>query len=105
MAYTQEDHLAPLLDRLGLDRSNWLKTVRKFGRMFKQAAGRASSLARAAPRCSRWHDLTGSNPVPDQAGEPLRQSSITSRPGGSDNRNVLPNGLLSTRGSRITTIP
>jgi hypothetical protein len=47
------DHLAPILDRLGLDRSNWVKTVREFGRMFKQAAGRASSLARAAPGCSR----------------------------------------------------
>ena len=35
------DNLAPILDRLGLDRSNWVKTVREFGRMFKQAAGRA----------------------------------------------------------------
>jgi hypothetical protein len=42
------DNLAPILDRLGLDRSNWVKTVREFGRMFKQAAGHASSLARAA---------------------------------------------------------
>jgi hypothetical protein len=47
------EHLAPILDRLGLDRSNWVKTVREFGRMFKQAAGRASSLARSAPGCSR----------------------------------------------------
>jgi hypothetical protein len=47
------DNLAPILDRLGLDRSNWVNTVRDFGRMFKQAAGRASSLARAAPHCSR----------------------------------------------------
>ena len=49
------DNLAPILDRLGLDRSNWVKTVREFGRMFKQAAGRASSLAAraAAARCSR----------------------------------------------------
>jgi REP element-mobilizing transposase RayT len=47
------DHLAPILDRLGLERSNWVQTVREFGRMFKQAAGRASSLARGAPRCSR----------------------------------------------------
>jgi putative transposase len=43
------DNLAPILDRLGLDQSNWVKTVREFGRMFNQAAGRASSLARAAP--------------------------------------------------------
>jgi hypothetical protein len=47
------DNLAPILDRLGLDRSHRVNTVREFGRMFKQAAGRASSLARAAPRRSR----------------------------------------------------
>jgi hypothetical protein len=45
--------LAPILDRLGIDRSRWVNTVRDFGRMFKQAAGRATSLPRAAPRCSR----------------------------------------------------
>jgi hypothetical protein len=47
------DHLGPILDRLGLDRSNWVQTVRDFGRMFKQAAGRWSSLARSAPHHSR----------------------------------------------------
>jgi REP element-mobilizing transposase RayT len=47
------EELAPILDRLGVDRSNWVQTVRDFGRMFKQAAGRASSLVQAAPRCSR----------------------------------------------------
>jgi hypothetical protein len=47
------ENLAPILDRLGVDRSNWVNTVRDFGRMFKQAAGRASSLARAAPHHSR----------------------------------------------------
>ncbi len=31
-----QSQLAPILDRLGLDRSNWVKTVRDFGRMFKQ---------------------------------------------------------------------
>ena len=36
--------LAPVLDRLGVDRSNWVHTVRDFGRMFEEAAGRASSL-------------------------------------------------------------
>ena len=41
------DHLAPILDRLRLERTNWVQTVREFGRMFKQAAGRASSLASA----------------------------------------------------------
>jgi REP element-mobilizing transposase RayT len=47
------EDLAPILDRLGVDRSNWVQTVREFGRMFKQAAGRASSLMRGSPRCSR----------------------------------------------------
>ncbi len=47
------DHLAPILDRLGLERTHWVETVRDFGRMFKRAAGRWSSLAQAAPRCSR----------------------------------------------------
>jgi len=47
------DHLAPILDRLGLNRSNWVETVRGFGRLFKQAAGRSSSLVDAAARCSR----------------------------------------------------
>ncbi len=47
------DHLAPILDRLGLERSHWVETVRDFGRMFKQAAGRWSSLRQAAPRRSR----------------------------------------------------
>ena len=32
---TQEDHLAPLLDRLGLDRSDCVNTVLEFGRVFK----------------------------------------------------------------------
>jgi len=47
------DHLAPILDRLGLKRSNRVETVEGFGRMFKQAAGRSSSLVDAAARCSR----------------------------------------------------
>ncbi len=47
------EDLALILDRLGVDRTNWVDTVRDFGRMFKQAAGRATSLVLAAPRCSR----------------------------------------------------
>ena len=47
------DHLAPIVDRLGLNRSNWVETVRGFGRLFKQAAGRPSSLVDAAARRSR----------------------------------------------------
>ena len=44
------EDLTPILDRLGADRSSWVHTVRDFGRMFKQAAGRASSLESAARR-------------------------------------------------------
>ena len=38
----------PIVERLGLNRSNWVETVRGFGRLFKQAAGRSSSLVDAA---------------------------------------------------------
>ena len=47
------DHLAPILERLGLNRLNWVETVRGLNRMFKQAAGRTSSLVDATSRCSR----------------------------------------------------
>ena len=47
------DHLAPIVDRLGINRSNWVDTVRGFGRIFKQAAGRSGSLVDAAARRSR----------------------------------------------------
>jgi hypothetical protein len=47
------DHLALIVDRLGHNRSNWVETVRGFGRLFKQAAGRPSSLVDAAARRSR----------------------------------------------------
>jgi hypothetical protein len=36
-----------------LVQSNWLETVRGFGRLFKQAAGRSSSPVDAAARRSR----------------------------------------------------
>ncbi len=38
---------------LALNQSNWVETVRGFGRPFKQAAGRSSSLIDSAARCSR----------------------------------------------------
>jgi hypothetical protein len=47
------DHLTPIMERLALNRSNWVETVRGFGRLFKQAAGRQSSLIDAAARRSR----------------------------------------------------
>jgi hypothetical protein len=43
------------VERLGLNRSNWVETVRGFGRLFKQATGRSSSLVDAATRRpQRW---------------------------------------------------
>jgi hypothetical protein len=48
-----DNHLPPIMERLGLNRSNWVETVRGFGRLFKQAAGRSSSLVDAAARRSR----------------------------------------------------
>lgn len=49
------EHLAPIMERLALNRSNWVETVRGFGRLFKQAAGRSSSLIDAAAcRSRRW---------------------------------------------------
>ena len=38
------DYLAPIAERLGLNRSNWVETVRGFARLFKQAAVPSSSL-------------------------------------------------------------
>jgi hypothetical protein len=46
--YTRHDY-----SHRKLNRSNWVETVRRFCRMFKQAAGRSSSLVDAAARCSR----------------------------------------------------
>jgi hypothetical protein len=43
-------------DRVGVYRCiarYWVETVRGFGRLFKQAAGRSGSLVDAAARCSR----------------------------------------------------
>jgi hypothetical protein len=44
---------APIMDRLELNRSNWVETVRGYARLFKQAAERPSSLLDAAARRSR----------------------------------------------------
>jgi hypothetical protein len=41
------------VERLGLNRSNWVETVRGFGRLFKQATGRSSSLVDAETRRPR----------------------------------------------------
>jgi REP element-mobilizing transposase RayT len=47
--------VAPLFDRLQLSRETWVETVQHFGRWFRRAAGRPSSLAaEAARRSRRW---------------------------------------------------
>ena len=43
-------HLSPLLERIGLDPSCWCELVQKFGRLFKRAVGKATSLADEAAR-------------------------------------------------------
>ena len=43
-------HLAPILSRIGLDSDSWCDLVRKFGRVFKRAAGSAESLQAEASR-------------------------------------------------------
>jgi hypothetical protein len=47
------EHLATILERLGINRATRLDTVRGSGRMFKQVVGRSSSLVDAAARRSR----------------------------------------------------
>jgi hypothetical protein len=43
-------HLAPILDRLGIDTSSWCDLVKKFGKLFKRAAGKLDSLSAEATR-------------------------------------------------------
>ena len=44
------DELAPILKRLGIDSSGWCDLVKKFGRLFKRAAGSPESMAGEAER-------------------------------------------------------
>jgi len=54
------DHLVPILERIGLDPSRWCDLVKKFGKLFKRAAGRATSLAdEAARRCIGYMHAPG----------------------------------------------
>jgi len=56
-------HLAPILSRIGLDCHDWCDLVKKFGKVFKRAAGRADSLAgEAARRSQNWLCAPG-NPL------------------------------------------
>ena len=42
------DQLASIIERLGLNQSNWVETVRGFGRLVKPATARSGSLVDAA---------------------------------------------------------
>ena len=44
------EDLAPLLERIGLDPACWCELVQRFGRLFKRAAGKATSIADEAAR-------------------------------------------------------
>ncbi len=47
--------LAPILERIGMSRQNWLETVSNFGRLFHRAAGHVSLLVEEAVRAGkRW---------------------------------------------------
>ena len=57
------EHLAPILSRIGLDSHRWCDVVRKFGRVFKRAAGTPESLAREAVRCGQSWLCAKENPL------------------------------------------
>lgn len=57
------DHLAPILARIGLDSIGWCDVVRKFGRMFKRAAGTPENLAREAVRTGQKWLCAPENPL------------------------------------------
>lgn len=48
-------HLAPILERLGLDTVGWCDLVRQFGKLFKRAAGTPDSLSAEAARRRQHH--------------------------------------------------
>jgi hypothetical protein len=53
-------HLAPILERLGLDTSGWCDLIVKFGRSFKRAVGTAQHLREeASRRGQRWLQSPG----------------------------------------------
>jgi REP element-mobilizing transposase RayT len=57
------DHLAPILSRIGLDTHGWCDIVKKFGRVFKRAAGTPENLAREAVRCGQGWMCAPENPL------------------------------------------
>ena len=48
-------HLAPILLRMGLDSISWCDVVKKFGKIFKRAAGSQQSMTREAKRRQQSH--------------------------------------------------
>jgi len=57
------EHLAPILTRIGVDAAGWCDVVRKFGRVFKRAAGTPESLAREAIRRGQGWLCAPDNPL------------------------------------------
>lgn len=56
-------HLAPILSRIGLDARGWCDVVKKFGRIFKRAAGTPESLAQEAIRSGQQWLCARENPL------------------------------------------
>lgn len=55
-------HLAPILERLNVNSVTWMATIEQFGRMFRRAIGRVSSLAAlAASRGRHWYQGVGAS--------------------------------------------
>lgn len=57
------EHLQPILQRIGLDTHGWCDVVRKFGRIFKRAAGTPASLAGEASRRGQSWLCARENPL------------------------------------------
>ena len=57
------DHLAPILQRIGLDTNGWCDVVQKFGRIFKRAAGTPDSRAGKACRRGQGWLCASENPL------------------------------------------
>lgn len=57
------DHLAPILSRIGLDSHGWCDLVKRFGRVFKRAAGTPESLAGEAIRRDQGWLCAHDNPL------------------------------------------
>ncbi|MDV6033735.1 MAG: hypothetical protein F9B45_27305 [Phycisphaera sp. RhM] len=57
------EHLAPILSRIGLDSHGWCELVKKFGKIFKRAAGTADNLASEATRRGQGWLCAPGNPL------------------------------------------